>query len=273
MEETATAEKPKLYGPLTTVIITVGVFIAAQILGAVVFILGYSLYQSMHLYGSNFSAHYSEVMKALADNITNAGGGAFLTFLQIVCIEAVTLWLIHLFLKRRKLSFRTLGLNTPKAKYIAYALSGFAVYFVLYIAGLILIKQLVPSLDLEQKQELGFETATNGAASLWPVFISLVILPPITEEIVARGFLYGGLRTKLPMATATIITSLLFASAHLGEAKDGLLWVAAIDTFVLSLVLCYLREKTKSLWPSIGVHAIKNGLAFVILFNIVQYLR
>ena len=151
-------------------------------------------------------------------------------------------------------------------------LGGFAAYFVLYIVGLVIAKALVPSLNLEQEQEIGFSTNTQGAALL-PVFISLVILPPITEEIVARGFLFGGLRTKLPFAVAATITSVLFAAAHLGEASEGLLWIAAVDTFILSLVLCYLREKTGSLWPSIGVHALKNGLAFIVLFNIVGYFR
>ena len=42
--------------------------------------------------------------------------------------------------------------------------------------------------------------------------------------------------------------------------------LAAATAFVLSLVLIYLREKTGSLWASITLHAIKNGVAFVALF-------
>jgi membrane protease YdiL (CAAX protease family) len=45
-----------------------------------------------------------------------------------------------------------------------------------------------------------------------------------------------------------------------------LLYIAAIDTFTLSLILVYLREKTGGLWSSMGLHAIKNGIAFVSLF-------
>jgi membrane protease YdiL (CAAX protease family) len=32
------------------------------------------------------------------------------------------------------------------------------------------------------------------------------------------------------------------------------------------MVLCWLRERTKSLWPSILLHVTKNALAFVLLF-------
>jgi len=46
----------------------------------------------------------------------------------------------------------------------------------------------------------------------------------------------------------------------------GPLYIAALDTFILSLVLIYLREKTGSLWASITLHAVKNGVAFMALF-------
>lgn len=245
----------KNYRPITTVIITIFIYFAAQIVAAIIF-SGIAII----LKAKNASA-----LTWIQDNV-------WTTFGFVLIVEIVTLYLLYIFLKFRKMTFKQIGLNNPNAKYIGYALGGFAVYFVLYILGLAVSKALVPELNLDQKQEIGFNTTTTGI-SLIPVFFSLVILPPITEEIVARGFLFGGLRTKLPLMVSAVITSILFASAHLGGAKDGLLWVAAIDTFMLSLVLCYLREKTGSLWPSIGLHAMKNGLAFVVLFNITQYFR
>jgi membrane protease YdiL (CAAX protease family) len=82
-----------------------------------------------------------------------------------------------------------------------------------------------------------------------------------------RGFLYSTLKKALPTAGAVILTSLLFAGAHLPEGgAAGPLYIAALDTFVLSLILIYLREKTGSLWASITLHACKNGVAFLALF-------
>jgi membrane protease YdiL (CAAX protease family) len=248
-------QPPKLYSPLATVSITIFIYLAALFYAAILISI------------PPLFMHWSSAQATawLHNNV-------WVTFTFVAMLECLTLWLVYLFLKGRNVSFRYIGLNKPKVKYIAYALIGFAAYFVLFIVGRIAAKALAPGLDLEQKQEIGFNTTTQGA-SLLPVFLSLVILPPITEEIVARGFLFGGLRTKLSFVTAAIITSTLFAAAHLGEAKNGLLWIAAIDTFILSLVLCYLREKTSSLWPSIYIHMLKNGLAFIVLFNIVQYFR
>lgn len=75
------------------------------------------------------------------------------------------------------------------------------------------------------------------------------------------------LKKALSLWPAVILTSLIFASAHLPEGGSaGPLYIAAIDTFVLSLVLIFLREKTGSLWAGITLHAAKNGIAFVYLF-------
>src|SRR3989344_1552365 len=95
-------------------------------------------------------------------------------------------------------------------------------------------------------------------------FVGLVILPPLAEEILIRGYLYSGLRRSLAFAPAALFTSLLFGLAHLElGAAAAPLWIAAINTFVLSLVLVYLREKAGSLWPPIMVHSLNNLVAFI----------
>ncbi|HSX46485.1 MAG TPA: CPBP family intramembrane glutamic endopeptidase [Patescibacteria group bacterium] len=255
--EAQPAPTPRLYSPAASILITVFVYFAAQIIAG----LGIALVPAVRHQAAG------QVENLINNNV-------WATFGYILVTETLTLWMIHAFIKRRHITFRTLGLNKFQLKYLGYALTGFVVYFALYIVGLAIVKQLAPGLNLEQKQELGFNTSTTGGASLWPVFISLVILPPLTEEIVVRGFLFGGLRTKLNFANAAVIASALFAAAHLGEGGSaGPLWIAAVDTFILSLVLCYLREKTRSLWPSIGVHMIKNGLAFMVLFNVLGNIR
>lgn len=139
-------------------------------------------------------------------------------------------------------------------------------YFAIYIALVLALKALIPSLNTGQEQELGFGEHVAGA-DLAYVLMSLVLLPPIVEEILVRGFLYTGLRSKFPKIPAALITSILFAMAHLQFGSgNALLWIAALDTFTLSMVLVYLRDKTDSLVAPIGVHMLKNGIAFMSLF-------
>ena len=60
---------------------------------------------------------------------------------------------------------------------------------------------------------------------------------------------------------------MLFAVAHLPEGgSDGPLYIAAIDTFVLSLFLVGLRERTRGIWAGMVLHASKNFIAFYYLF-------
>ena len=187
-------------------------------------------------------------------------------FMFILLAEAATVYGIYWALKRRDLGMRFIGWNRLQLRYVWLALAGFGVYFVSYIVVVVVMAQLVPSLNIEQEQQVGFQGASS-AKDLALTAISLVILPPLAEEILFRGFLFTGFRTAWKFLPAAIVTSVLFAVGHLQFGSGApLLWVAAIDTFVLSLVLCYMREKTGSLWPSIFIHAIKNGLAFSALF-------
>lgn len=194
------------------------------------------------------------------------GNSVLAQFWYVLLAEALTFGAIWRFVRWRKGSLRMIGWRQPRWWNVVQAFSGFAVYLVVYALVLTVAMRLFTSLNVDQKQELGFDSATGGS-SLVLTFLSLVVLPPIVEETVFRGFVFTGLRGKLRPLWAAVLTSLLFAVAHLefGSGKP-LLWVAALDTFTLSMVLCYLRQKSDSLWPGIMLHALKNGVAFVSLY-------
>lgn len=188
-------------------------------------------------------------------------------FWLILLIEVISVGLLVIFLRRRQSNLRAIGLDRrPKLGDLGHVLAGYAVYFITYLVTITAVKGLIPSIDVDQEQQIGFEAAQG--IELLLVFISLVILPPIAEELLMRGFLYSGLKKALPKVWAIVGTSLLFAIAHLQFGGDApLLWVAAIDTFVLSVVLIHLKERTGGrLWAPLGLHALKNGIAFLSIF-------
>lgn len=237
------------YGPIAAILVTIGVYLASQsvailLVSAIPLATGWSV---------------AELQDWLAES-------TFAKFITILIVEAVTLWLIWVFMNLRKVSFKSIGLVTPRTRDVGYAISGLVFYFVSYMIIASIVSEILPGLDTEQEQQISFSKDIVGSSLIF-VFISLVILPPITEEIVTRGFLYTGLRNKLPFITAAVITSILFAVAHLQWGSgNALLWIAALDTFILSMVLVYLREKTGSLWSPILVHTFKNATAFFLLF-------
>lgn len=221
--------------------------------------------------GSQFVASLLILVVPVAVGVTSANLDSWLNgsvgqFVFIALIEAFVLLMLWWLLRLKKSSFTDIGLAWPRLKDIGLAVVGFGVYFVIYVVIAVLAKAIFPSLDLEQEQQIGFHT-TQASWELILVFISLVILPPLVEEILARGFLYTGLKSKWPTWAAVVVTSAMFAVAHLQFGSGApLLWVAAIDTFILSLVLIYMREKTGNLGASIALHMLKNGLAFTLLF-------
>lgn len=236
------------WGPAMAIIASIVLFIGAQVLAGIILAI---VLAAMGLSGG------------LAENWLDSIAG---NFVFVTISDVMILLLIWLLLRRRKSNLRQLGFGRrPVWMDIGRALLGYIVYLVL----LIVVSGVADSLtqiDLDQKQELGFDGITTTGQILMG-FISLVILPPIVEEILFRGLVYTGLRKKLKFVWATLITSVLFAAPHLLATSDGLLWVAGIDTLVLSFILCYLREKTGALWAPMAVHALKNSVAFMALLS------
>lgn len=244
--------QPRLhYGPLAAILGTFAAFLGSQLIAGALLglacrlLFGWSGTQTVDWIGS---------------------GEALPQAVLIGLSAALAFGFLYWFLKQRGDSLRLIGLGKFRASAFWQAGLGFIIYIASYLLTIALAKTLIPSLNLEQQQDLGLDVSASQSVAL--LVFNLVIIPPLLEEVLMRGFLFGGLRTKLAFLPATIITSLLFAAAHLPEGVGGLLWIGAIDTFILSLVLCYLREKTGSLWPSIFVHAIKNSIALIYLLHI-----
>lgn len=186
-------------------------------------------------------------------------------FTYMVIAQVLTLAFLFWLMKKLRDDWRSIGVITrPSWAILSYALVGFGVYYLSLIAMGVL-GQFLP-IDLNQEQQIGFSKNAAGL-DLLMVFISLVVLPPIIEEIVFRGFLYSKLRKALPVIWSAVVVSITFAVAHLQFGSgEALLWVAALDTFILSMILVYLRVKTGNIWAGVLLHAAKNGIAFTLLF-------
>lgn len=132
------------------------------------------------------------------------------------------------------------------------------IYLILTLLITLLATQLFPWFDVQQVQDTGF-SQLNQRYEYILAFVTLVVVAPIAEETLFRGYLYGKLRKIIPFWVAILITSLLFGLAH------GV-WNVGVDTFALSIVMCLLREVTGGIWASILLHMTKNGIAFYLLF-------
>jgi membrane protease YdiL (CAAX protease family) len=87
-----------------------------------------------------------------------------------------------------------------------------------------------------------------------------VIVAPLCEEILFRGYLLGRLRSMMPTWIAVVASALLFALAHSFAAKSGAI-VLVVGTFVMGMILGWARVVSRSLWPAVVAHMVNNGVA------------
>jgi membrane protease YdiL (CAAX protease family) len=169
------------------------------------------------------------------------------------------LWLYKVSDFRQNL-ISSLGIKKPTLSDLKTVIPVSLLYIVASVSLTVVVGLLFSEFNAEQAQEIGFSTKTGGV-ELVAAFFSLVIFTPFIEEVIFRGVLFRGLRTRYKFWPVVIATSLIFAIAHAQ-------WNVAIDTFVLGIALAYLVEKTGGITASIFLHALKNFIAFSFLFII-----
>lgn len=140
---------------------------------------------------------------------------------------------------------------------IGLAPIGYIVYMVIATA-LTTVMSIFTWFNAGEAQDVGFSYFIAGFDRVIAM-IALVIIAPLAEEIIMRGWLYGKLRSKLKIIPAILLVSVLFGLLH-GQ------WNVAVSTFALSIVLCGLREITGTIWSGVLLHMLSNGIAFYLLY-------
>ncbi len=106
---------------------------------------------------------------------------------------------------------------------------------------------------LGQLREQGQEAGWPGLRVAALYVLVFAVLPAVCEELAFRGFILTGLRRRFRTGTAIVISSFLFAVAHMNVFQF-------LPTFVLGLVLGVLAVRGGSILPGIAYHLMHNGL-------------
>ncbi len=105
-----------------------------------------------------------------------------------------------------------------------------------------------------------FLRAYDPPAAFVVYFLLICVVAPVLEEIVFRGFLYGGLRQLFAPGGAAALSAIAFTGAHLPTPGVG-----AVLVVVLGFALALLYERTRSIVPGILLHALHNTLIFALM--------
>lgn len=95
------------------------------------------------------------------------------------------------------------------------------------------------------------------------LILAVVVFTPVLEELLFRKLLYGGLRKKLPVWAALLLSSFVFALLHFQTAGILSALVQMLFAFLLGCALAFIMEKSGSWIASVILHASVNaaGLA------------
>ncbi len=92
-------------------------------------------------------------------------------------------------------------------------------------------------------------------------FVALAIWTPLVEEAFFRGFVFRGLVNRWGSVAGLVLSAAVFTGMHFSLP-------VLLPIFVTGLLLGGLYWYTRSLWPSIIMHGLQNGLAVLLAINL-----
>jgi membrane protease YdiL (CAAX protease family) len=139
----------------------------------------------------------------------------------------------------------------PLKRSALYVIGGYVGFIVLSFVWLSIIGQ--PDAKDTITEDLG---AKDSTVALIAVTFVVTVCAPLAEEFFFRGYFFGALR-KNGFWFAALFTGLAFGTVHVFGSPIAFI----IPLAGLGVALCFIREKTGSLYPGIALHCINNSVA------------
>lgn len=158
---------------------------------------------------------------------------------------------------------RALGLRTfrPWQATLGVALGVLGIYVASVLYGL--IAQAL-HIDIQTNVDALLKQAQNEPWTILATLLVAIIVAPFCEEIFFRGLLFQGMRLRLSVWAAIVLSALLFGIAHGDPGSLPLL-------VVIGLMLAALRWRTRSLWPGMLLHMLNNALAALVVLQALHF--
>ncbi|HSX41208.1 MAG TPA: type II CAAX endopeptidase family protein [Candidatus Saccharimonadales bacterium] len=181
-------------------------------------------------------------------------GDPVASFAIVLLDLAASYFIIGYYLRKYRVTLRSLGLRPFSFWRALWNVLLIMIFFSVLIGVVYTVLTfLSPGFNANQPQSNEFINVPSG---LQPIsLLALVIIPPLVEEPVFRGFMFPAFAKRFGLAGGAIISSLLFGFAHLQANVD-------VYTFILGLLLCFLYVRLGSIIPGIALHMLNNYIAY-----------
>lgn len=208
------------------------------------------------------SVMISNVIKGATGEENFTEGIVFNTILQVVsCVVLVAIYLVYN--KCNNIDYMAINLKFKlqwHTYFLAVGIGIISLFGIQYFIGGVddLLKLI--GYPVQEASEILPESLTNPKSFgifVLAVFVS-ALLPAICEELLFRGVILNGLRTRFNDIASVFLSATMFALMHQNLQQ-------LVYPFILGSVMGWMALRTGSIVPSIIVHFINNFL--VILFT------
>lgn len=121
-----------------------------------------------------------------------------------------------------------------------------------FVAGIV-VEPLLELFPAEYMEAVEKRVGRGGMAVL-----TTVVLAPLLEELIFRGYILGSVRRKSGTVWAIVISSAMFGIIHLVPQQ-------VIYGFVIGLILGYIYVRTESIFSVIILHAVNNAVSYTLM--------
>ena len=152
--------------------------------------------------------------------------------------------------------------RVPVAEYLALKLPHWREVRLglLALAAVLVITGVLAAVSGQETPDFMTKTFESArAAGMLPLLLlAFVVLGPVQEEMLFRGFLFRGLASSLGVWPAIALTAITWALMHAQYQ-----WFFVGEIFALGIALGWLRARSGSTILTFGLHATVNGLALL----------
>jgi membrane protease YdiL (CAAX protease family) len=188
-------------------------------------------------------------MARMAGQISDSAPIGF--FAQVIVSYTLlmgVMWLVAL--RRHRVSWESLGFRPVDLRGLG-ALLG-------VLAAAVIVMNLMMRLVIDPPRMQNPFLLGHGPAGIALTALLVIGVAPVVEEAFFRGFLLQGLAGRLRFWPAAVVTSAVFAVAHI--------WPYLFPPiFLLGLAFAWLFWRTGSLWTAVAAHATLNATSFLII--------
>ena len=202
----------------------------------------------------------ARVARAVNGSPLSGAGLSLEVLVADVAAYAVNIVLILvLVVGRRHQPWRAVGWGPAPGRWLVAAIFFAPVAIGLSGVAGVLSDSLFPGTPNNQCADI--RAAFGGLPPL--ALVATVLVAPVSEETVFRGFVHAWLLGRVRPWLAALISAALFSAAHYAYGQPTIF----LPIFCVGLVLAVMYTYTRSIWPGVIVHAGLNLLSTVVLLT------